>query len=65
VALINEFSDGLKAAMLLTGSRTLADLSRQPLVVGERLKTWIAAVQPDRPAARHNKDDDDNAKQWT
>jgi isopentenyl-diphosphate delta-isomerase len=50
VALIDEFSDGLKTAMLLTGSRTLADLSRQPLVVGERLKAWIAAVQPAGPS---------------
>ena len=62
VALIDEFSDGLKVAMLLTGSRTLADLSRQPLVVGERLKAWIAAVQPQRPAAPDDKDGHHNAE---
>jgi isopentenyl diphosphate isomerase/L-lactate dehydrogenase-like FMN-dependent dehydrogenase len=62
VALIDEFSDGLKVAMLLTGSRTLADLSRQPLVVGERLKAWIAAAQPQRPAAPDDKDGHHNAE---
>jgi isopentenyl-diphosphate delta-isomerase len=46
VTLINEFIEGIKAAMLLTGSRTIADLARQPLVIGERLKAWVAAVQP-------------------
>ena len=44
VTLINEFSDGLKAAMLLTGHDDRPDLSHQPLVMGERLKAWIAAV---------------------
>lgn len=42
---VHELIDGLKTAMLLTGSRTLADLGRQPLVFGERLKAWIAAGQ--------------------
>jgi len=45
VTLIHEFIDGIKAAMLLTGSRTIADLAQQPLVIGERLKAWLAAVQ--------------------
>jgi isopentenyl-diphosphate delta-isomerase len=43
LALIDELIGGLKAAMLLTGSRTLADLARQPLVMGERLQAWVAA----------------------
>lgn len=60
VTLINEFSEGLKAAMLLTGSRTIADLSHQPLVMGERLKAWIAAVHP--PAADQNTDGDGHAE---
>ena len=46
VTLIDECMDGIKAAMLLTGSRTIADLSRQPLVIGERLNAWMAAVRP-------------------
>lgn len=45
MTLIDEFIDGITAAMLLTGSRTIADLAQQPLVVGERLKAWIAAAQ--------------------
>jgi isopentenyl-diphosphate delta-isomerase len=43
-ALVAQLVDDLKAAMLLTGSRTLADLGRQPLVLGERIKAWIEAV---------------------
>lgn len=65
VALINEFRDGLAAAMLLTGSRTLADLARQPLVLGERLKTWVAAAAPHRPAILDDPDGEDNAEQRT
>jgi len=45
VRLVDELIGGLKTAMLLTGSRTLADLARQPLVYGERIKAWIAAGQ--------------------
>ncbi|HUI25668.1 MAG TPA: type 2 isopentenyl-diphosphate Delta-isomerase [Candidatus Kryptonia bacterium] len=40
---VDELVSGLKTAMLLTGCRTLADLRRQPLVLGERIKTWLAA----------------------
>ncbi len=40
--LVDELINGLKTAMLLTGSRTLADLSHQPLVLGERIKAWLA-----------------------
>ncbi|MFM8409313.1 MAG: type 2 isopentenyl-diphosphate Delta-isomerase [Alphaproteobacteria bacterium] len=32
--------DGLRAAMLLTGSRRLADLRRAPAVLGPRLRVW-------------------------
>lgn len=32
---------GLKMALLLTGSRTIADLRRAPRIVGPRLKAWI------------------------
>ncbi|MBI1818299.1 MAG: type 2 isopentenyl-diphosphate Delta-isomerase [Deltaproteobacteria bacterium] len=39
---VDELINGLKTAMLLTGSRTLADLSCQPLVLGERIKAWLA-----------------------
>lgn len=59
VTLIDEFRDGLRAAMLLTGCRTLTDLSRQPLVIGERLKAWMAAAGHDRPAAHEHEDDAD------
>jgi isopentenyl-diphosphate delta-isomerase len=32
--------EGLRVAMVLTGSRTLADLRRQPVVLGPRLERW-------------------------
>ncbi len=32
--------EGLRVAMVLTGSRTLADLRRQPIVLGPRLERW-------------------------
>jgi len=46
-ALVEELINGLRAAMLLTGSRTLADLRRQPLVLGTRIRAWIAAGSAD------------------
>lgn len=45
LALVEELIAGLKTAMLLTGSRTLADLAHQPLVLGEHINSWIAAGQ--------------------
>jgi len=48
VDLIRELMDGLRTAMVLTGSRTLADLAQQPLVLGERLKAWIDAAHSQR-----------------
>ena len=50
IELIHELMDGLRTAMLLTGSRTPADLARQPVVLGERLKAWIDAAHPQRSA---------------
>jgi isopentenyl-diphosphate delta-isomerase len=44
MSLLDEFRDGLRAAMLLTGSRTIEDLSGQPLVLGDRLKAWMSAA---------------------
>jgi len=32
--------EGLRVAMVLTGCRTLADLRRQPVVLGPRLERW-------------------------
>jgi len=43
VQFVDQLIDGLKAAMLLTGSRSLANLSRQPLIFGERINAWLAA----------------------
>jgi isopentenyl-diphosphate delta-isomerase len=45
-ALLTELVAGLKVAMLLTGSRTLADLQKQPLVVGPSLARWIVRDTP-------------------
>jgi isopentenyl-diphosphate delta-isomerase len=42
-ALIEQLVTGLKAAMLLTGARTLAELGRQPVILSERLQTWVRA----------------------
>jgi isopentenyl-diphosphate delta-isomerase len=54
VDLVHELMDGLKTAMLLTGSRTLADLAQQPVVLGERLKAWIDATHPQRNGTTGN-----------
>jgi isopentenyl-diphosphate Delta-isomerase len=43
LAWVEDLVAGLKTAMLLTGSRTLTDLARQPLVLGARLLAWVAA----------------------
>jgi isopentenyl-diphosphate delta-isomerase len=48
VDLIHQLTDGLRTAMLLTGSRTLTDLAQQPIVLGARLKAWIDATYPQR-----------------
>ena len=53
--LIHELMDGLRTAMLLTGSRTLADLSQQPVVLGARLTAWINAAQPHTNGSRKNR----------
>jgi isopentenyl-diphosphate delta-isomerase len=42
-AFVDELVEGLKTAMLLTGSRTLADLGAQPVVLGARLRAWLDA----------------------
>ena len=52
VDLVNALIDGLKTAMLLTGSPTLADLSRQPVVLGARIKTWLALFQDGEQSRR-------------
>ncbi len=46
VELVDELVDGLRTAMLLTGSRTLAALAAQPLVMGERLRAWVDCTAP-------------------
>jgi isopentenyl-diphosphate delta-isomerase len=55
VDLVNELIDGLKAAMLLTGSRTLADLPRQPAVLGPRIKTWLAVLPEGETSPRSSR----------
>ena len=41
---INGLVEGLRTAMLLTGSRTLPALARQRLVLGARIGAWLEAV---------------------
>ena len=41
--LIDQLVEGLKVTMLLTGSQSLADLARQPVILGDRLRAWAAA----------------------
>lgn len=45
---LQDLVDGLRTAMLLTGSRTLADLRRVPVVLGPRLQGWAAVNGPRR-----------------
>jgi len=40
-AFLEQTIEGLRVAMVLTGSRTLAELRRQPVVLGPRLERWI------------------------
>jgi isopentenyl-diphosphate delta-isomerase len=44
LAYVGAIVDGLRAAMLLTGSRTLDHLGRQRLVLGERISAWVRAA---------------------
>jgi isopentenyl-diphosphate Delta-isomerase len=39
-AFLEQTIEGLRVAMVLTGSRTLAELRRQPVVLGPRLERW-------------------------
>lgn len=43
---IEEFLSGLRAAMLLTGSRRLGELRSQPVVIGPRLRAWLETGRP-------------------
>ncbi len=43
--LIQDLIRGLKTAMLLSGSRNLAELRSKPVVVGTQLRTWIEALR--------------------
>lgn len=40
-AFLEQTIEGLRVAMVLTGSPTLADLRRRPVVIGPRLARWI------------------------
>lgn len=53
---IDELMNGLRTAMLLTGSRTLLDLENQPVVLGERLKEWVSAAATSGPASSWSHD---------
>jgi isopentenyl-diphosphate delta-isomerase len=44
VALVEQLVEGLKAAMLLTGTRSLTQLARQPVVLGARVQAWMRAA---------------------
>ncbi|MFN8543899.1 MAG: type 2 isopentenyl-diphosphate Delta-isomerase [Candidatus Binatia bacterium] len=40
---VEDMVAGLRTAMVLTGSRDLAALSRAPVVLGDRLRNWVSA----------------------
>jgi len=40
-AFLDQTIEGLRVAMVLTGSRTLAELRNQPVVLGPRLERWV------------------------
>ena len=40
-AFLEQTIEGLRVAMVLTGSRTLAELRSQPVVLGPRLERWV------------------------
>lgn len=43
--LVERLTAELRAAMLLTGSQTLSELRRQPVVLGDRLNAWVTAAR--------------------
>ena len=43
--LVEQLVEGLKAAMLLTGAGSLAQLARQPVVLGGRVQAWVGAAR--------------------
>ena len=43
VDFIEQMKLEMRAAMLLTGSRTIEQLRRQPVVLGERIRAWLGA----------------------
>ena len=51
-ALVDQLIEQLKAAMLLTGSGSLATLAQQPVVLAPRLRGWIEACAAPRGASR-------------
>lgn len=51
VSFVNELIDTLRTAMVLTGSRSVAELQRQPVVIGSRLKAWL---EPGRAGERRD-----------
>ncbi len=58
VAFVDRLVDGLKTVMLLTGSKSLAALSQQPIVIGPAVQRWLHASPMVRfdgrtPAAHH------------
>ena len=44
VDFLDQTIEGLRVAMVLTGSRTLAELRRQPVVLGPHLQRWAQKV---------------------
>ena len=54
---VDELVEGLKAAMLLTGSRTIAELARQPVVLGNQLRAWSDAGAAQEQRWRSRGDD--------
>jgi len=45
-AAVETIGAGLRTAMVLTGSRTLGEISRRPRVLGPTIDRWLAALDP-------------------
>jgi isopentenyl-diphosphate delta-isomerase len=52
--LVEQLVEGLRAAMLLTGARSLAALASQPVILGDRLTAWARAGRTDQHGRRRS-----------
>ncbi|MBI5544943.1 MAG: hypothetical protein HY901_13720 [Deltaproteobacteria bacterium] len=51
-AVLGELGAGIQLAMMLTGSPTVAELAKRPVVLGPRLREWMDGIDPSLEGSR-------------